>query len=263
MRNLTLNLNVFSLLLAFFVLFPINCEAQAPDKEIAFSYMEWRPIVYQDQGTSKGLYIEILKELFEVELGLELSYRERPWKRAQIEVEEGKSDLLITIPTEKRRNYALITEQPIFPLYFGIYSYVGHPKLDQIGMIETIQDIVDLDLVSVTNLGNGWHKENVEDKGVATILVPRDQSIAQVLSLKRGDIMIEPLVSMNYLIKKNNLTDKLVLTEARFGPINFHVLLSRNSKHRDKMPDINQALNRMITDGRLQQLLDGYSNLTD
>jgi polar amino acid transport system substrate-binding protein len=75
--------------------------------------------------------------------------------------------------------------------------------------------------------------------------------------------MIEPLVSMNYLIKKNNLTDKLVLTEARFGPINFHVLLSRKSKHRDKMPDINQALNRMIKDGRLQQLLDGYSNLTD
>ena len=263
MRNSILGLNVYSIFVVLLILFPVNSRAQASEKEITFSYTEWRPILYQDQGIPKGLYIDILKELFEVELGLGLSYRQRPWKRAQVEVEEGKSDLLITIPTEERRKYALISEQPIFPLYFGIYTYTGHPKLEQIEEIKTIQDIIDLDLVAVSNLGNGWHKENVEDQGVATFLATQDKSIAKILSMRRGDIMIEPPVAMNDVIKRNNLTEQLVLTKARFGPTNLHILLSRKSKHRDKMPNINRALNRMIKDGRLQRMIDGYSKLED
>lgn len=259
MANLR-QMRIFSGLLIF-VLWSLTGQTRADDQTLTFTFADWKPIVMMENGQAKGLYVEILRELVEVEMGLKLAYRHRPWKRAQFEVESGHADLLVTIPTEARRGYALISKRPVFPLYFQIYTYKDHPKLDQIRKISSIKDIIEQDLTAITNLGNGWHKENVESKGVRTIEVPQDQNIAKVLAVKRADIMIETPVSMNALIRTHELSEKLVLTDVRFGPINMHIMLSKKSPNAHLMKQLDEALDKITANGRLQQLIEPYTVL--
>ncbi|RED49636.1 substrate-binding periplasmic protein [Aestuariispira insulae] len=238
--------------------------ARAEDQRDYFimTYGQAEPLIYEQDGQAKGIYVELMKELIVKELGREIRFRQRPWKRAQHEVEIGAADLLITLPTERRREYALISDQPVFPLYFAIYTYADHPRLIEINKINSVQDIAKLDLLAVTNLGNGWHKANVQDKGVRTYVAPSDRNIAGVLALKRADIMIDITVTMNHVISKQGLTDKLTLTDVRFGPTHMYLMLGKKSPFTHLMPEIEAALVRMRQDGRMERIVEQYSRLT-
>ena len=226
------------------------------------TYDQAEPLIYEVEGRARGMYVDILHILIKDGLGREIRFRKRPWKRAQKEVEAGIADLLLTVPTDARQHYAFVSSQPVFPLYFALYTYQDHPKLAAIQQVRTIRNIVDLDLLAVTNIGNGWHRANVQDKGVRTYEVPGDRSIAGVLALKRADIMIDITITMNHVIRKNRLTDKLVLTDVRFGPTNMHLMLGRESPHASMMPEIDRMLNRIIEDGRLREIIQNYSSLS-
>lgn len=208
----------------------------------------------------KGLFIEIVEEIFAKELGFRVVIEQYPWKRAQQNVKEGIADVTVSVPTVERLEYALKSDQPIYQMHLNIYTYAGHPKLAEIRKIKTVQDIKELKLQPVTNLGNGWHKENIEDAGVTTFYVPDDENLVQFLALKRADIMIDAPLFMNHLIKRHNLESKIVKTDVLFGPINFHLLVSRNSRHAHLMPMIDEAIARLAQKGRLEQMASKYSH---
>ena len=83
----------------------------------------------------------------------------------------------------------------------------------QIDQIKTAEDIVRLNLKTVTNLGNGWHEAHMESKGVLTKYVGVEDSALRFLAAKRADIMIDALVSTNYLIKETGSTSELKLSK--------------------------------------------------
>jgi polar amino acid transport system substrate-binding protein len=207
----------------------------------------------------KGLFIEIAEKIFD-DLGYKVVIEQYPWTRAQQKVKEGYVDFTVSIPTAERLKYALKSDEPILQMYFNIYTYADHPKLDEIRKIKTVQDIISLKLKPVTNLGNGWHKENIEDAGVTTFYVPNDENLVHFLALKRADIMIDAPIFMNYLAKENNLESKIVKTDVLFGPINFHLLVSKNSKYADLMPEINKTINKLVHNGILEQMVSRYSH---
>jgi polar amino acid transport system substrate-binding protein len=206
----------------------------------------------------KGLFIEITEKIFD-DLGYEVIFEQYPWMRAQQKVKEGDADFTVSIPTAERLEYAFKSDEPILQMYFNIYTYADHPKLYEISKIKTVQDIISLKLKPVTNLGNGWHKENIEEAGVTTFYVPNDENLVQFLALKRADIMIDAPIFMNHLAKKYNLESKIVKTDVLFGPINFHLLVSKNSKYADLMPEINKTINKFVQNGILEQMALRYS----
>ena len=57
--------------------------------------------------------IDILKEIFENQMGYILEFKELPWKRAQKNVEKGAADLLVTVVTKERLEYAIKSDFPI------------------------------------------------------------------------------------------------------------------------------------------------------
>lgn len=209
----------------------------------------------------KGLFIEIVDEIFTKELGYKLVVEQYPWKRAQQNVKEGKADITVSVPTAERLEYAFKSDKPILKMYLNVYTYAGHPKLKEIKEIKTVQDIIALKLKPVTNLGNGWHKENIEDEGVTTLYVPGDESLVQFLALKRADIMIDAPLFMNHLINEYKLGSKIVRTDVLFGPINFHLLVSKNSRYAELMPKIDKAIDKLALNGMLEQMSSKYSNL--
>ncbi len=206
----------------------------------------------------KGLYIEIAEEIFVKELGYRLVIEQYPWKRAQQNVREGIADITFTIPTAERLEYALVSDQPILKMYLNLYTYAGHPKLGEIRKIKTVQDIIALGLKPVTNLGNGWHKENIENAGVTAFYVPNDENIIQFLALKRADIMIDAPIFMNHLIQQYNLESKIVKTDVMFGPLNFHLLVSKNSRYAQLMPKINEVINELEKRGTFERGLQVF-----
>lgn len=243
-------------------LMPVIAAEKNDAKVITLTASSWVPYIYKDNnGNAKGLYIDILSEIFEKEMGLDLKYNELPWKRAQVNLKHGLADLLLTVPTKERLEYAVKSDLPVMELFLYVYTYKDHPRLNEINSIKSGLDIKKLGLIPVTNRGNSWHKLNIDSFGVETYYVNEEENSFRFLSHKRADITIEPLYAGSYLINKLGLASKIVPTKARFEPTLFHLLLSKKSKHIKKMDRINQIIKRLKTSGRLGEILKKYADI--
>ena len=233
--------------------------ASTEKEKIVFASSSWPPYVIIDSsGQVSGLYIDLLRELFEKELGYELVHLNVPWKRAQYCIKTGIADFIVTVPNEERLTYAEKSDQPLLEMYLNVFTYADHPKLKDIDLIASGADIKRLGLHPVTNIGNDWHKNEIDRYGVETDYVPAEENSFQMVASKRADITIEPIFAGNYLLKKLNLEDKIVATSAVFGPLNMHLLMSRKSQYSDRMEKINNALSSLIVSGRLQKITELY-----
>lgn len=213
-----------------------------------------------ETGTPKGLYVELLDEIFTKQLGIEIEHQQLPWKRAQHNVELGKSDFLITVKSEKRLQYATASELPLLQLYLHVFTYRSHKKLAEIEKITSGEDIKALNLIPVTNIGNSWHKKNIDDFGVPTHYVKDEDSAFKIVAGKRADITIEPIHAGSYLVRKLGLQDKIQVTDAKFGPLDFFLLFSKKSPHQGLMPQINAVLQRLTKDGTLEKISNKYKH---
>jgi polar amino acid transport system substrate-binding protein len=155
--------------------------------------------------------------------------------------------------------YAVPTRTPFFRLYLNLYTYADHPKEDLIRTVGSVEDLKRLDLVMVSNLGNGWHQTHIEEQGVTTQWVPGDEQIVRFLALKRADGMIEVAPSMNHLIEKMGMASQLVQTDVTFGPIDFHIMVSKKSPFASRINEIETALKKLQENGTFQQLWSKYN----
>lgn len=252
------------LIIPFLFFFTLNIYCEQKTITYAFGSGDWIPIIYNDNSKNngyRGLYVEILEEIFVNRLSIGLKYEAFPWKRTQMRVEKGEADFLITVATNDRLKYTVSSSMPLLELYMHIYTYKGHSKLDLINQIKDPNDILTLNLIPVSNLGNGWHKENIDRFGIPTLYVKEDTNIALLLAAKRADIMIEAVIPMNNEIKKLGLSNKILLTDAKFGPVKFYLLMSKKSNNLDLMPMIDKAITDITTDGTLDRITSKYSSL--
>jgi polar amino acid transport system substrate-binding protein len=231
-------------------------------QQIIYSSSTWIPFSYQDgEGQPKGLYLDIVKEIFEKHLDMEVVFEDVPWKRAQYYVAEGQADFLITVPTKERLLYTAASELPILQLFLHVYTYKNHPQLEQIKNISSGKDIKDLGLTPVSNIGNSWHSKNIDSFGVSTQYVENEESAFNVLAMKRADLTIEPIYAGSYLINKLSLSDRIEPTEAKFGPLDFHILVSKKSAHFHLMGQINDIIKQLVENGRLEEIISGYKKI--
>lgn len=246
------------------MLFLARAGAGANDSPIILQSIQdtdWYPIYYFSgkERRLEGLLIELVDRFFAEELDLQRLAVPRPWARAQREVEEGITDFFISTPTDDRKRYTLTTTIPLFRLYLNLYTYAHHPRLELIKKIRTVEDIKALDLVLVSNYGNGWHKSNIEEQGIFTQWVAGDDEIIRFLAMKRADAMIDVALPMNHRIEQLGLSDKLVKTDVIFGPIDFYIMIGKKSKYASRIDEINRALQRLQDQGVLQQIWSKYN----
>jgi polar amino acid transport system substrate-binding protein len=89
--------------------------------------------------------------------------------------------------------------------------------------------------------------------------VPGDEQIVRFLALKRADGMIEVAPSMNHLIEKMGMASQLVQTDVTFGPIDFHIMVSKKSPFASRINEIETALKKLQENGTFQQLWSKYN----
>ena len=87
---------------------PIKAAADSLKKVIRFVYSEWAPVFFLDNNqNSKGLFAEIVQEMFEKRLGFIVKYQALLWKRAQNGLRIGSADFTIMLPTEEQKDSGL------------------------------------------------------------------------------------------------------------------------------------------------------------
>jgi polar amino acid transport system substrate-binding protein len=247
-------------LLALLVAVSLNVSAVEPGV-VRFVALESPPMAMVDANSPagiKGLYAETLENILGQRMKRQWSGTLLPWKRAQAEVQSGTADIMITIPTLERRTYALVSTQAVYEEYLYVYTYKDHPKIGEIRKIKTANDILRLGLIPATNLGNNWHRENIDAEGIKTHYIPAEENLAKFLAAKRADIMIDTPSSMNRIIDNLRLTQQIEMTPARFGPIKFHILVSKKSPLASSMQSLNQVVEQFVKDGTRERLAAKY-----
>lgn len=252
-----------SLLLLVNPLIALSAEENPP--AIVYAIGPPAPPLYDLQPGSQygwqGLFIDLLDEILVKELGHRLVFKQYPWKRAQQNIKEGAADITVAALTEERLEYSFKSDEPILKMYLYVYTYADHPQIEKIRQIKSPQDIMALGLLPATNQGNSWHKENIDAFGVKTFYVPNDENLVQFLAMQRADIIIDAPITMNPLIKQFDLTAKIVQTDVRFGPVNFHLLVSKKSPYASLLPKINEVIHRLERQGTLERMALQYSRL--
>ena len=74
-----------------------------------------------DQGTTKGVFIDIMEESIGKRLGIHINHTGYPWKRAQKNVKAGLSDAFITIPTQERKKYISASSEYVYRSRTKVY----------------------------------------------------------------------------------------------------------------------------------------------
>lgn len=249
--------NLFYILL-FFLVMSLSI-GSAVAREVVLAASSWEPYTgVGEDGQGHGIYVDILREVFEKELGMDLKVRIFPWKRAQHFVKSGLADMVVTVATDERLHYAAKSDQQILDLSLHAFTYADHPKLNLINSIVEVKDIKRFGLIPVSNFGNNWHRDNIDNLGVATQYVPSEKHAFQVLAAKRADITLEPLFAGKYLIRQQGMESKIIATKARLKPLAVHLLVSMKSPLIESMDDINGALARVRNSGRIDVIMMSY-----
>ena len=227
----------------------------------ALSGAEWPPFYAYGEGTTtiqKGLFVELVDLVFADGLGMRVERHYYPWKRAQREVEEGGADFLLTIPTPARARYAVASDLPLYMMYMHLFTSKEHGKRQAMATARTAGDIIKMDLHLVAHRGDGWYQSNMADAGVRTTYVDTDESLPRFIAARRADGMIDAALPMSTIIRKQGLEGQVVMTEAQFGPLNFHILVGNRSPLLQRMDELNGVIERMTADGTLARLITKY-----
>lgn len=147
----------FIIAMVFYSLFffSYNCLAEA-QPEIKVVFMEdLEPLCWEENGEPMGLQPEIAQYVLS-KLGIKTQYLFLPWARAQHMVENGEADLMMTMPTRTRFEFAIFGKEMTTPNYWNFFINKNNltllEKAKYFRKLEDLKPYLILDFI-----GNGGH----------------------------------------------------------------------------------------------------------
>lgn len=223
---------------------------------VAIGDEQW-PLIqtWDTEGNYAGLYAEFMADLGR-RMGWTARLKPVPWARAQESVASGDADAMIAVATPARLAIAHGSDDPVFSLYFTVYTWKGHPRLEEIQSLKSLDDVLRSGLTTVSNRGNGWHVEHVEALGIPTAWVNDDTTMLRFLTARRSDLIIDSPLTMAPRIRELRLGDKIVSTKVRLEETRLSLLVSKKSPFAADWKDINLAVTEVVNGPEYRKLLD-------
>ncbi len=248
---------IIILVLFFFMLFSSLSFAKDP---MRWACADYPPAYYKtDKGDVKGYLYDIALEALDKRMGIPVVISFYPWKRCQMLLKQGKSDMIFTIPTPERLQYVLSHEKPAWIKRRILYTYSGHPKIEEIHKLRGLKDIKKGGYSIVSYLGAGWIKSNVEKgAGIPVRYANKIDRMYKMLAQKRGDLIIEQASLVVPNIRELKLTDKIVETRGIGAESGYHILIGKKSEYSDILPQLNKVIEKMWQDGTIEKILTEY-----
>jgi polar amino acid transport system substrate-binding protein len=230
--------------------------AQTP---LRIAYPTFPPFFWAaEKGEMKGFFYEIIAEAVEKRMGIPVVWTAFPWTRCQKNLKDGKDDAIITVPTKERATYTVTHKKPFYLKSLHVFTYAEHARINEIQQIKVIADIKKGNFTVITYHGNGWHKENVDSKGIMTHETSYLENVWRMLVARRGDIVIEWPHSAWPDIKRLGISDKIVETSVRLSEMPFHMLIRKDSSYANILPEFDDVIKRMSEDETISKILSKY-----
>ncbi len=247
------------LLIVFFLCFSIGIKLNGIEP-LEWACADYPNAYYMDKdGTIRGFLYEIVIEALTKRMGIEVNITFYPWKRCQLLVETGESDMLLTVPTEIRLEYTVATQIPLWEKKRIIYTYKGNNRIEEINKIRRLEDILLGNFTVISYLGNGWAETKVEKMGIEVVYSPSIQNIYKMLVFKRGDLIIEEKSLVEAEIKQDiQLNENIVQTSGIGSTVGFFILIRKNSKYVEIIEELNIVISEMWNDGTIVGILSKY-----
>ena len=239
------------LFLLFFLLLPTLATAAEP---MHFVYYDsYRPRSWSENGVMRGMLVDIIDEAVGKRLGIQVSHSGYPWKRAQLKVKNGTADAFVTMPTDERRSYTIIGDEPVIEFGLRIITRKDHPKMQE---LQSITSVTQLDQYTVADyLGNAWAKRNLKDVNVKWL--PMIEKIFPFLVEKRADLVVASKRTI-YEMNREGYDSKLTVLPNTLSSVSFHICVGKNSPYKDHIKDFDRVIREMHSDGTIDRIEKSY-----
>jgi polar amino acid transport system substrate-binding protein len=226
---------------------------------VKWVFTNYPPANFQtEDGQFKGFLHDIVMEVFDQGLGIHVDIAVYPWKRCQSMVKDGAADILVTIPTAARLEYAVTHNRPVWTKRRILYTYKDHPRIRDIQRINGLGTIRSGGYTVISYLGNGWVEKKVQGVGIPVTYATTVDGMYRMLAAKRGDLVIEEKILAVPRITEQGLSERIVETNGVGSESGFHILISKKSPTAALISRIDQEVESMRSHGRLNQIFAVY-----
>ena len=187
----------------------------AGQKEIRIVYTKtFVPMSYANSDDRMtGFYVDLFEEILGRQMGFKVSYLGLPWKRAQLEVRQGRAEAFCMNATPTRRAYLNYCDEMVIESRKAV---IFHPDSD---LSKGSQDPIPLEELRqfphLNYLGNGWIKSNF--KGVDIYWVRERRLVLKMIASGRPGILVTGELGVRHTIRQMGLPDQLRLRPVKIA----------------------------------------------
>lgn len=218
-------------------------------------YDSFPPYSWRDaDGKMKGIWIDIIDEVFQKEIGIKVEHEGYPWSRAQYLVKSGEADALIGMANEERKKYVDFNSVPLYVSKIKIYTSFKNEKLDAIKRISSEED---LDKFSITDInGNGWSSSRFPDLNIS--YVRNLASAMNVILSCRSDLTFSDSLVAEYYIKENNLKYDIEEISYVLDMVESYLGIGKNSYYVKFLEDFDEVFKKLEENGMISKIISKY-----
>ncbi|WP_461209982.1 substrate-binding periplasmic protein [Desulfocurvus sp. DL9XJH121] len=246
---------------ALAAMIPLTAPPLAAREPLRVAFPEYRPYFWRDEGGAMhGFFHDIISEALETRMGVPLAWSPYPWQRCQALVREGRQDALVTVPTPERSAYTVTHDEPFYLKPLHLFTYAGHPRMEELRAIRGIPDIKKGGFTVVTNSGNGWNRLLVESADIPCLRTPTLKNVWLMLGGRRGDLAIEWPESAWPGIREAGVQDSVeqVSTGAVISYQPFHLLIRKGCAPAGLLDRFDEVIRAMREDGSIDRIMSRY-----
>jgi polar amino acid transport system substrate-binding protein len=226
------------------------------DDVMKFAYATTsQPFSWFEDGKARGILIDIAEEVIQNRLETKVTHQAHPWKRSQYLVQIGKADALIT-NGPMRKEWAEHSREVVLSLQHMLYVKAGGPKFAQLKKVRTLDDLKPFTMVD--HRGSAWAEKNLIKRGIKVHWVADHDTMYRLVAKGRVDAVAYIDFITRYHIKTLGLHDQLVELPLDTNPVPFHIVIRKASPYVKMLPEIDDAIRQMETDGTLQKIYQKY-----
>jgi polar amino acid transport system substrate-binding protein len=226
-------------------------------KQLISANSHWPPWrIVEDNGSMNGIEIDILKSL-STRLELQLVNQGCGWKRCLKYMRIGEADVMTGLfKTPDREKYMKFIDPP----YRTVNNTCFYQNKAQSVEINSYQDLHHITVGVVKKVA--YFEPFQSDERVRKYYSTKDNKLFRLLSAQHIDAVIMECVAGDIRLKRLGLNDKF--KHANYvhqvaHPV--YMAISKKSRLFDRHKDISQALQNMINESEIKQIMSSYGVL--
>lgn len=239
----------------------LSANALAADTLIACGDPDYAPFTYVPNlksgetpavGTKiEGVAPDVLRLIFEP-LGIKVdAIVQGNWRRCQVSVEDGNSDVLMAaFKNDTRAAYALFSNSPLSPEPSSIFV-----QKDKEFKFDKLEDLVGKRGGAPTGYSGGAKLDAFFKEHNLIEPAPDAEKNYMKLATGRIDFIPKGLYSGQVIVQKLGFGGKIVPLKVPADAGFTYLPLSKKSKFADKLPQVEAALKKLNADGTIDKLL--------